>query len=32
MKATTDNSAALHEADVVVLSVNPQRLTEVMKS
>ncbi|MFN8434744.1 MAG: pyrroline-5-carboxylate reductase [Anaerolineales bacterium] len=28
---TTDNSAAIHEADVVVLSVKPQRLTEVMK-
>ncbi|MCK6583868.1 MAG: NAD(P)-binding domain-containing protein [Anaerolineales bacterium] len=29
-KFTTDNSAASHEADVV-LSVKPQRLTEVMK-
>lgn len=28
---TTDNSAASHGADVVVLSVKPQRLTEVMK-
>lgn len=31
IKHTTDNSAAIHEADVVVLSVKPQRLTEVMK-
>ncbi|HNO94112.1 MAG TPA: NAD(P)-binding domain-containing protein, partial [Anaerolineales bacterium] len=31
IKFTTDNSAAIHEADVVVLSVKPQRLTEVMK-
>ena len=29
--AATDNAAAAHEADVVVLSVKPQRLTEVMK-
>jgi pyrroline-5-carboxylate reductase len=28
---TTDNSAASHGADVVVLSIKPQRLTEVMK-
>ncbi len=28
---TTDNATAAHEADVVVLSVKPQRLTEVMK-
>jgi pyrroline-5-carboxylate reductase len=27
----TDNSSAAHQADVVVLSVKPQRLTEVMK-
>lgn len=32
IKATTDNSAAVSHADVVVLSVKPQRLTEVMKS
>jgi len=31
IKSTTDNSAAIHEADVVVLSIKPQRLTEVMK-
>jgi pyrroline-5-carboxylate reductase len=31
IKATTDNSAAVSHADVVVLSVKPQRLTEVMK-
>jgi pyrroline-5-carboxylate reductase len=31
IKATTDNAAAAHEADVIVLSVKPQRLTEVMK-
>jgi pyrroline-5-carboxylate reductase len=31
IKITTDNAAAIHEADVVVLSVKPQRLTEVMK-
>jgi pyrroline-5-carboxylate reductase len=29
--ATADNATAAHEADVVVLSVKPQRLTEVMK-
>jgi pyrroline-5-carboxylate reductase len=29
--ATTDNARAAHEAEVVVLSVKPQRLTEVMK-
>jgi pyrroline-5-carboxylate reductase len=28
---TADNAAAVHEAEVVVLSVKPQRLTEVMK-
>ena len=27
----TDNAVAVHDADVVVLSVKPQRLTEVMK-
>jgi pyrroline-5-carboxylate reductase len=31
IKFTTDNSAASHGADVVVLSVKPQRLSEVMK-
>jgi pyrroline-5-carboxylate reductase len=31
IKTTTDNASAAHEADVVVLSVKPQRLTEVMK-
>ena len=31
IKSTMDNSAAIHEADVVVLSIKPQRLTEVMK-
>jgi pyrroline-5-carboxylate reductase len=31
IQITTDNAAAIHEADVVVLSVKPQRLTEVMK-
>ena len=31
IKVTTDNSSAIHEADVVVLSIKPQRLTEVMK-
>lgn len=31
IKTTTDNNSAIHEADVVVLSVKPQRLTEVMK-
>ncbi len=31
IKATTDNVSAVHEADVVVLSVKPQRLSEVMK-
>jgi pyrroline-5-carboxylate reductase len=29
--ATTDNAAAVRHADVVVLSVKPQRLSEVMK-
>jgi pyrroline-5-carboxylate reductase len=32
IKTTIDNSAAASHADVVVLSVKPQRLTEVMKS
>ena len=31
IQSTTGNSSAVHEADVVVLSVKPQRLTEVMK-
>jgi len=31
IKVTTDNSAAVQESDVVVLSVKPQRLTDVMK-
>ena len=31
IKKTTDNAAAAAEADVVVLSVKPQRLSEVMK-
>jgi pyrroline-5-carboxylate reductase len=31
IKATTDNAAAASNADVVVLSVKPQRLSEVMK-
>ena len=31
VKVTTDNTSAAHQADVVVLSVKPQRLTEVMK-
>lgn len=31
IKITTDNTSAVHEADVVVLSVKPQRLSEVMK-
>jgi pyrroline-5-carboxylate reductase len=31
IKVTTDNAASVHEADVVVLSVKPQRLSEVMK-
>lgn len=31
IKFTTDNADAAHHADVVVLSVKPQRLTEVMK-
>jgi pyrroline-5-carboxylate reductase len=30
IQATTDNAAAASDADVVVLSVKPQRLTEVM--
>jgi pyrroline-5-carboxylate reductase len=31
IRASTDNAAAVHEADVVLLSVKPQRLSEVMK-
>ena len=31
IQSTTDNSSAVQDADVVVLSVKPQRLTEVMK-
>jgi pyrroline-5-carboxylate reductase len=31
IKVTTDNVSAVHDADVVVLSVKPQRLSEVMK-
>lgn len=31
IKFTTDNADAAHHSDVVVLSVKPQRLTEVMK-
>jgi len=31
IQVTADNAAAVHEADVVVLSVKPQRLSEVMK-
>ncbi len=31
IQCTTDNSAAVSQADVVVLSVKPQRLSEVMK-
>jgi len=31
IKSTTDNSSAVSHADVVVLSVKPQRLSEVMK-
>ncbi|MEW6401757.1 MAG: pyrroline-5-carboxylate reductase [Chloroflexota bacterium] len=31
IKTTTDNSSAASHADVVVLSVKPQRLTEVMR-
>jgi pyrroline-5-carboxylate reductase len=31
IQATTDNAAATADADVVVLSVKPQRLSEVMK-
>ncbi len=31
IKSTTDNASAVHQADVIVLSVKPQRLTEVMK-
>lgn len=31
IKTTIDNASAAHQADVVVLSVKPQRLSEVMK-
>jgi len=31
IKTSVDNNSAIHEADVIVLSVKPQRLTEVMK-
>ncbi len=31
IQATTDNSAAVAQADVIVMSVKPQRLSEVMK-
>ena len=31
IRTTTDNAAAVHDADVVVLSIKPQRLSEVMK-
>ena len=31
IQVTADNVSAVHEADVVVLSVKPQRLSEVMK-
>ena len=31
VKPFTDNAAAVHNADVVVLSIKPQRLSEVMK-
>jgi len=31
IQVTTDNVSAVHDADVVVLSVKPQRLSEVMK-
>ena len=31
IQMTTDNVAAAHEADVLVLSVKPQRLSDVMK-
>jgi pyrroline-5-carboxylate reductase len=31
IKTTTDNASAASHADVVVLSVKPQRLSEVMK-
>jgi pyrroline-5-carboxylate reductase len=31
IQASTDNAAAAHEVDVVVLSIKPQRLSEVMK-
>ena len=31
VKPFTDNAAAVHEAEVVVLSIKPQRLSEVMK-
>ena len=31
IKSTIDNASAAHEAEVVVLSIKPQRLSEVMK-
>jgi pyrroline-5-carboxylate reductase len=31
IQTTTDNAIAVHDADVVVLSVKPQRLSDVMK-
>lgn len=31
INAATDNNVAIHDADVVVLSIKPQRLTDVMK-
>src|SRR5262245_60455365 len=31
IKTTTDNAAAVSHADVVVLSIKPQRLSEVMR-
>lgn len=31
IQTTTDNAAAVHRADVVVIAVKPQRLSEVMK-
>ena len=32
IRSTTDNAAAAHDAEVIVLSVKPQRLSEVMKA
>jgi pyrroline-5-carboxylate reductase len=31
IKVTTDNANAVHEADIIVLSVKPQRLSDMMK-